>query len=167
MAHACSPNAVFWSNGKLQVPCSSFLDDWKRTFTSMGSFLLLLGHAVTKNALSHHYEPHSHISNFLPLILSRPRTSSCIMTGTIITIRANGSLAIPAVQYLLTKYPDYTVVLTIQNALEIDVNTKKLRDSRTQYPTSKSQSLPLCCPGPIQYTYNRGLLSAVTFTSLA
>jgi len=136
-------------------------------FTSMGSFLLLLGHAVTKNALLHHYEPHSHISNFLQLILSRPRTSSCIMTGTIIIIRANGSLAIPAFQYLLTKYPDYTVVLTIQNALEIDVNTKKLRDSRTQDPTSKSQSLPLCCPGPIQYTYSRGLLSAVMFTSLA
>ncbi len=133
----------------------------------MGSFLLLLGHAVTKNALLHHYEPHSHISNFLQLILSRPRTSSCIMTGTITIIRANGSLAIPAFQYLLTKYPDYTVLLTVQNALEIDVNTKKLRDSRTQYPTSKSQSLSLCRSGPIQYTYNRGLLSAVTFTSLA
>ncbi len=111
----------------------------------MGSFLLLLGHAVTKNALLHHYEPHSHISNFLQLIRSRPRTSSCIMTGTIIIIRANGSLAIPAFQYLLTKYPDYTVVLTFQNALEIDVNAKKLRDSRTQYPTSKSQ-LPICQP---------------------
>jgi hypothetical protein len=68
------------------------------------------------------------------------------MTGTIIIIiGANGSLAIPAVQYLLTKYPDYTVVLTVQNALEIDVNTKKLRNSLTQYPTPKSQSASSTC----------------------
>ncbi|KAL1863229.1 hypothetical protein Plec18170_000059 [Paecilomyces lecythidis] len=37
------------------------------------------------------------------------------MTGTIIITGANGSLATPAVQILLSKYPDYNLVLTVRN----------------------------------------------------
>ena len=56
------------------------------------------------------------------------------MAGTIIITGANSSLAIPAVQHLLTKYPDYTTVLTVRNILDDDVNTKKLRETLTKYP---------------------------------
>ncbi|KAI9737227.1 MAG: hypothetical protein M1818_005759 [Claussenomyces sp. TS43310] len=60
------------------------------------------------------------------------------MAGTIIITGANGSLAIPAVQYLLTKYPDYAVVLTVRDASETDVNTEKLRDTVAQYPNAQT-----------------------------
>lgn len=56
------------------------------------------------------------------------------MVGTIIVTGANGSLAIPAVQHLLTKYPDHTTVLTVRNILDDDVNTKRLREILAQYP---------------------------------
>lgn len=57
------------------------------------------------------------------------------MSGTVIITGANSSLAIPAVQYLLSKYPTYTVVLTVRNTSETDVNTNQLRritDAHTQ-----------------------------------
>ena len=56
------------------------------------------------------------------------------MAGTIIITGANSSLAIPAVQYLLTKYPTYTTVLTVRNTLDSDVNTKRLREKLSQHP---------------------------------
>ncbi|CAF9908025.1 MAG: hypothetical protein ALECFALPRED_004202 [Alectoria fallacina] len=55
------------------------------------------------------------------------------MTGTIIITGANGSLAVPAVQCLLSNYPKYTTVLTVRNTLDADVNTKKLRETLKQY----------------------------------
>lgn len=60
------------------------------------------------------------------------------MAGTILITGANGSLAIPAIQHLLTKYPDYTAVLTVRNTSDTDVNTKKLRDTISQYPNAKT-----------------------------
>ena len=51
------------------------------------------------------------------------------MSGTIIFTGANGSLAIPAVRYLCTKYPNYTLILTCRDASGEDNNTKKLRDT--------------------------------------
>lgn len=49
------------------------------------------------------------------------------MAGTIIITAANSSLAIPAIQHLLAKYPGYTAVLTVRNIMDSDINTKKLR----------------------------------------
>lgn len=60
------------------------------------------------------------------------------MAGTIIFTGANSSLAIPAVQHLLTNYPDHTAVLTVRNASDTDVNTKKLRNTIAQYSRAKT-----------------------------
>lgn len=60
------------------------------------------------------------------------------MAGTVLMTGANSSLAIPAVQYLLTEYPDHALVLTVRNASDTDVNTKKLRDIVSQYPSAKT-----------------------------
>lgn len=60
------------------------------------------------------------------------------MAGTIIITGANGSLAIPAVQHLLTNYPDHAAVLTVRNASDTDSNTKKLRKTIIQYPNAKT-----------------------------
>ena len=60
------------------------------------------------------------------------------MVGTIIITGANGSLAIPAIQHLLTHYPDYTPILTVRNASEADVNTNKLRSVVAQFPNVKT-----------------------------
>ena len=58
--------------------------------------------------------------------------------GTIIITGANSSLAIPAVQHLLTKYPDFTLVLTVRNASDADSNTGKLRAIIARFPNAKS-----------------------------
>ena len=83
--------------------------------------------------------PHSPLStsSFHPSQIL-PRASTQIMSGTIIITGANGSLAIPAVQYLLSNYPNYTTVLTVRNTLDADVNTKKLRETVQQYPSAKT-----------------------------
>ncbi len=60
------------------------------------------------------------------------------MAGTIIITGANGSLAIPAVQHLLASHPSYALVLTVRNASNADVNTKKLREVLKQYPHANS-----------------------------
>lgn len=60
------------------------------------------------------------------------------MAGTIIITGANGSIAIPAVQHLLTNYPDHTAVLTVRNASDTDVHTKKLRETIARYPNAKT-----------------------------
>ncbi|KAL8639641.1 MAG: hypothetical protein Q9228_003344 [Teloschistes exilis] len=60
------------------------------------------------------------------------------MAGSIIITAANGSLAIPAVQHLLAKYPGYTAILTIRNDTDDDVNTKKLRATIAKHPGAKT-----------------------------
>ncbi|KAI1390548.1 NAD(P)-binding protein [Hypoxylon trugodes] len=60
------------------------------------------------------------------------------MTGTILITGANGSLAIPAVQYLLSKYPDHTAVLTVRNAEDTDTNTKRLRETIADFPKAQT-----------------------------
>ncbi len=60
------------------------------------------------------------------------------MSGTIIITGANGSLAIPAVQYLLANYPGYGAVLTVRNASDADAHTKKLRKTLAQFPDAKT-----------------------------
>lgn len=60
------------------------------------------------------------------------------MTGTILITAANSSLAIPAVQHLLTQYPGYTAVLTVRNATDADVHTQTLRAVIAKCPGSKT-----------------------------
>ncbi|KAL8695590.1 MAG: hypothetical protein Q9224_003323 [Gallowayella concinna] len=60
------------------------------------------------------------------------------MPGTIVITAANSSLAIPAVQHLLTTYPEFTAVLTVRNTTDNDVNTKKLRAMIAKYPSAKT-----------------------------
>ena len=65
------------------------------------------------------------------------------MAGTIIITGANGSLALSAVEHLLRKYPDYTSVLTVRNASEDDVNTKRLRSTLAKHPNNKASIVEL------------------------
>jgi NAD(P)-dependent dehydrogenase (short-subunit alcohol dehydrogenase family) len=60
------------------------------------------------------------------------------MEGTIVITGANGSLAIPAVAYLLRKYPNLTVILTVRDTTDGDVNTKRLRKTIAQFPNAKA-----------------------------
>lgn len=60
------------------------------------------------------------------------------MASTIIITGANSSLAIPAVQHLLTYYPDHTAVLSVRNASNDDINTTKLRSILAKIPHAKT-----------------------------
>ena len=60
------------------------------------------------------------------------------MAGTVIITAANSSLAIPAVQHLLAKYPDYTAVLTVRNIMDSDINTKNLRATIAKHPKANA-----------------------------
>ncbi|OTA53615.1 putative short-chain dehydrogenase [Hypoxylon sp. EC38] len=60
------------------------------------------------------------------------------MAGSVILTGANGSLAIHAVEYLLKKYPEYTAILTVRDASDADVNTKRLRGTIGRYPNAKA-----------------------------
>lgn len=59
------------------------------------------------------------------------------MAGTIIITGANGSVAVHAVQQLLSKAPDNTLVLAVRNTSDSDVNTKRLREVVKSFPDSK------------------------------
>ena len=56
------------------------------------------------------------------------------MAGTIIITWANGSLAISAVQHFLANYSNYSLVLTVRNTSDADVDRKGLRGLLKQYP---------------------------------
>jgi NAD(P)-dependent dehydrogenase (short-subunit alcohol dehydrogenase family) len=60
------------------------------------------------------------------------------MTGTIILTGANSSLGLPAVDYLLRKYPEYHAVLTVRDTSDSDANTQLLRATTARYPKSKT-----------------------------
>ncbi|KAI1273871.1 hypothetical protein F5Y07DRAFT_244941 [Xylaria sp. FL0933] len=59
------------------------------------------------------------------------------MAGTIIITGANGSIAVPAVQHLLSKTPDNALVLTVRNTSDSDPNTKRLRETTSRFPDSR------------------------------
>lgn len=56
------------------------------------------------------------------------------MSDTIIITGANGSLAIPTVDYLLNHSSTSTLVLTVRDASDSDPNTKILREIVAKYP---------------------------------
>ncbi|KAL8897020.1 MAG: hypothetical protein Q9192_002783 [Flavoplaca navasiana] len=60
------------------------------------------------------------------------------MTGTIIITGANGSLAIPAIQHLLTQHSGYTLIGTVRNASDADNNTTLLRKTLSNFPSAKT-----------------------------
>lgn len=60
------------------------------------------------------------------------------MVGTIVITGANSSLGIPAVQHLLSNYPEYSAVLTVRNTSDSDVNTKRLREVISSHKDSKA-----------------------------
>jgi len=57
--------------------------------------------------------------------------------GTVIITGANGSLAIPAVDYLLSRYPSYTAILTIRDNSNKDANTTRLQSIIAKYPNAQ------------------------------
>ncbi|KAI0490215.1 hypothetical protein F4859DRAFT_1173 [Xylaria cf. heliscus] len=59
------------------------------------------------------------------------------MAGTIVITGANGSVAVHAVEQLLSKAPDNTLVLTVRNTSDSDLNTKILRDVVSRFPDSR------------------------------
>lgn len=58
------------------------------------------------------------------------------MAGTVIITGANGSLAIPSVEYLLSSYPSYTAVLTVRSLS--DENTERLKGVISSFPEAKA-----------------------------
>ncbi|KAL8730887.1 MAG: hypothetical protein Q9166_003814 [cf. Caloplaca sp. 2 TL-2023] len=67
------------------------------------------------------------------------------MTGTFIITGANGSLAIPAIESLLSTKPDCTLICTVRNASDTDANTEKLRTTLSHFttPTTSIRELDL------------------------
>ncbi|ETS76484.1 hypothetical protein PFICI_11871 [Pestalotiopsis fici W106-1] len=59
------------------------------------------------------------------------------MESTILMTGANGSLAIPAVEYILQHSPKVALVLTVRDASDGDVNTKALRDAVAKFPEAR------------------------------
>jgi NAD(P)-dependent dehydrogenase (short-subunit alcohol dehydrogenase family) len=57
------------------------------------------------------------------------------MEGTVIITGANGSLAVPAVAYLLSEYKPSNVILTVRNDTLDDKNTANLRATIAQAPS--------------------------------
>jgi NAD(P)-dependent dehydrogenase (short-subunit alcohol dehydrogenase family) len=60
------------------------------------------------------------------------------MEGCVLITGANSSLAIPAVDHLLSNYPNLTAVLTVRNLGTTDANTQRLREVLSMYPTQKA-----------------------------
>ncbi|KAI1141757.1 NAD(P)-binding protein [Hypoxylon sp. FL0543] len=58
--------------------------------------------------------------------------------GSVLITGANGTLALPAVDYLLEKYPGYTAILAVRDASEDDPNTQKLREIISRHPGAKA-----------------------------
>ncbi|KAI0145353.1 NAD(P)-binding protein [Xylariaceae sp. FL1272] len=58
--------------------------------------------------------------------------SSLIVTG------ANGSLAVPLVERLLSTYPDRTVILAVRDTSDGDTNTRRLRETIGRHPQAKA-----------------------------
>ncbi|KAF2194381.1 short chain dehydrogenase/reductase SDR [Zopfia rhizophila CBS 207.26] len=56
--------------------------------------------------------------------------------GTVLITGANGSLALPAVSYLLSRYPSCTAVLTVRDDSDRDPNTAKLRAIIANFPNA-------------------------------
>jgi NAD(P)-dependent dehydrogenase (short-subunit alcohol dehydrogenase family) len=61
--------------------------------------------------------------------------------GSVLITGANGSLAIPSVEYLLSHYPSYTAVLTVRS--EEDENSQRLREVISHFPDAKASVRPL------------------------
>ncbi|KAL1606532.1 hypothetical protein SLS60_003937 [Paraconiothyrium brasiliense] len=59
------------------------------------------------------------------------------MAGTVLITGANGSLGLAIVSYLLTTYPNYTLLLTVRNPSPSDPNTAKLHAIIAKHPNSK------------------------------
>lgn len=60
------------------------------------------------------------------------------MAGSVLITGANGTLAIPAVDYLLKNYPDYMAILTVRDPSDADLNTRRLRETVSRYPGAKA-----------------------------
>ncbi|RYP60050.1 hypothetical protein DL770_010073 [Monosporascus sp. CRB-9-2] len=73
------------------------------------------------------------------------------MPGIIEFTGANSSLGLTAVEHLLSEYPEYTALLTVRNAMDVDVCTRRLHDVISRFPDAKA----------ITYQVDLGRLSAV------
>lgn len=60
------------------------------------------------------------------------------MAGSVLITGANGTLATPAVDYLLGKYPEYALILAVRDVSDGDRNTQKLREIIAGYPGAKA-----------------------------
>lgn len=60
------------------------------------------------------------------------------MSGSILITGANSSLAIPAVQHLLTTSPGYNAILTVRDVSDADSNTRRLRDTIARHPEAET-----------------------------
>ena len=58
------------------------------------------------------------------------------MNGTVIITGANGSIGTEATRYLVNKYPEYTVILTVRDASDVDNNTAKLNEIVWHHPAA-------------------------------
>lgn len=60
------------------------------------------------------------------------------MAGTILITGGNSSLGIPAVQHLLSQYPEYTALVTVRSSADSDANTRELRAVISQHTNANT-----------------------------
>lgn len=65
------------------------------------------------------------------------------MAGLVIFTGGNSSMGIPAADYLLQTYPDHTVIFTVRDTSDSDVNTERLRSTIAKHPNAKASVLAL------------------------
>ncbi|KAF1829180.1 short chain dehydrogenase/reductase SDR [Decorospora gaudefroyi] len=65
------------------------------------------------------------------------------MAGSILITGSNGSLALPAVKYLLEAYPSFTLLLTVRDDSPQDINTTELRRLLAHHPHASASILKL------------------------
>jgi len=89
------------------------------------------------------------------------------MTNTIIITGANGSLAIPTVDHLLQRSPDSTLVLTVRDTSDGDVNTSALRSVVAKHPGARVSIRELDLGHlPAVHDFARGIAAEISKGSL-
>ena len=60
------------------------------------------------------------------------------MPGTVLVTGANGSLAIPTIERILSETPETILLLAVRNLSSTDLNTEKLRQIISEFPEKRT-----------------------------
>ncbi|KAF2973145.1 hypothetical protein GQX73_g274 [Xylaria multiplex] len=128
---------VFHPGGKylLSVSDDKTLRCWD--LNQDGRCVKVIGEPYERFITSLQWAPSVLFGAFQPPSRFFPLRGPIPMAGTIIITGANGSVAVHAVQHLLSNAPENTLVLTVRNTSDSDLNTKRLRETADRFPNAR------------------------------